>query len=246
MNYYPHHIGDFNNATRHLSRIDRSIYRDLIELYYDKEAPLPNDIERISKLVLAVSEEEATGVERVLNEFFILTERGFEHDRCNAVVHEYQNKVSNASKAGKASAKARRLNGSKGSRGATGVERALNGCVTNVVPTRTNNQEPKPVTKKKKNSPNGSSNISAKDLISDYGVDEQVAKDWFTVRKEKGSKSLTKTAMTKIVNQAAKAGMTIPDVVQLCVEKEWRGFEAGWTGVNPSNGKMKLHPDLRK
>ncbi|MCY3212700.1 DUF1376 domain-containing protein, partial [Acinetobacter baumannii] len=27
MNYYQHHIGDFNNATRHLSLIERAIYR---------------------------------------------------------------------------------------------------------------------------------------------------------------------------------------------------------------------------
>ncbi|MFY0037839.1 DUF1376 domain-containing protein, partial [Acinetobacter baumannii] len=25
MNYYQHHIGDFNNATRHLSLIERAI-----------------------------------------------------------------------------------------------------------------------------------------------------------------------------------------------------------------------------
>ena len=29
MNFYQHHIGDFNNATRHLTRLERSIYRDL-------------------------------------------------------------------------------------------------------------------------------------------------------------------------------------------------------------------------
>ena len=30
MNYYPHHIGDFDYATRHLTRVERSIYRVLI------------------------------------------------------------------------------------------------------------------------------------------------------------------------------------------------------------------------
>jgi len=32
MNYFPLHIGDFNSATRHLSRLERSIYLDLIML----------------------------------------------------------------------------------------------------------------------------------------------------------------------------------------------------------------------
>jgi len=47
MNYYPHHIGDFNSATRHLTRIERSVYRDLIELYYDTEAPLSRDVDKL-------------------------------------------------------------------------------------------------------------------------------------------------------------------------------------------------------
>ena len=39
MNYYQHHIGDFNNATRHLSLVERAIYRDLLDMYYDTEQP---------------------------------------------------------------------------------------------------------------------------------------------------------------------------------------------------------------
>lgn len=31
MNYYQHHISDFNNATRHLSLIKLAMYRDLIK-----------------------------------------------------------------------------------------------------------------------------------------------------------------------------------------------------------------------
>lgn len=52
MNFYPHHIGDFNNATRHLTRVERSVYRDLIELYYDTECPLNNDLEKLFRRAL--------------------------------------------------------------------------------------------------------------------------------------------------------------------------------------------------
>ncbi|MGE8450704.1 MAG: DUF1376 domain-containing protein, partial [Pseudomonadales bacterium] len=38
MNHYPHHIGDFNTATRHLSRLERAIYRDMRDMYCDTEA----------------------------------------------------------------------------------------------------------------------------------------------------------------------------------------------------------------
>ena len=69
MNYYPHHIGDFNNATKHLTRIERSIYRDLLELYYDTEQPLTLDQKSLCRKIIARSDEEVTGVEQVLAYF---------------------------------------------------------------------------------------------------------------------------------------------------------------------------------
>lgn len=83
MNYYQHHIGDFNNATRHLTRVERSIYRDLIELYYDTEAPLTADLKRLSKKVMARSEEEIEALNDVLDEFFTLEGDVYTHSRCD-------------------------------------------------------------------------------------------------------------------------------------------------------------------
>lgn len=49
MNYYQHHIGDFNNATRHLSLVERAIYRDLLDMYYDTEKPIDaSNLERLA------------------------------------------------------------------------------------------------------------------------------------------------------------------------------------------------------
>lgn len=66
MNHYPHHIGDFNNATRHLTRVERALYRDMIELYYDTEQPLNSDVSKIARRVLASSEEEKHALVLVL------------------------------------------------------------------------------------------------------------------------------------------------------------------------------------
>lgn len=107
MNYYPHHIGDFNSATRHLTRIERSVYRDLIELYYDTEAPLSKPVERLCRLVVAHSEEERTAVQQVLNEFFTETEQGWVHVRCEQEIAKYHGNKEAKSAAGKASAAAR-------------------------------------------------------------------------------------------------------------------------------------------
>ena len=72
MHYYSHNIGDFNNSTRHLTRVERALYRELIELYYDTEQPLQSvDFDRLSKRVLAHSEEEKTSLSYVLSEFFV-------------------------------------------------------------------------------------------------------------------------------------------------------------------------------
>lgn len=58
MNFYPHHIGDFNNATRHLTRVERSVYRDAIEIYYDTETALTSDLGRLGKRLICRSDEE--------------------------------------------------------------------------------------------------------------------------------------------------------------------------------------------
>ena len=93
MNYYPHHIGDFNNATRHLTRIERSIYRDLIELYYDTEKPLPLDIPKITRLVCANNPEETQSVISVIDEFFEKTSKGYVNKRCDLEINNYLHRV---------------------------------------------------------------------------------------------------------------------------------------------------------
>lgn len=94
MNYYPHHIGDFNSATRHLTRVERSLYRDLIELYYDTEQPLPaDDFDRLARHVIATSEEEKEALRYVLGEFFTLDDGVYCNSRCDAEISKhYRNK----------------------------------------------------------------------------------------------------------------------------------------------------------
>lgn len=104
MNHYPHHIGDFNNATRHLTRVERSLYRDLLELYYDTEQPLNSDLAKLARRVIAVSDEERTALGVVLEEFFVLQDDGWHNTRCDAEIAKYQGQIEQASRAGRASA----------------------------------------------------------------------------------------------------------------------------------------------
>lgn len=136
MHHYPHNIGDFDKATRHLTRIERSIYRDLIELYYDTEQMLPLDVSSLCRLVLARSNEEATAVEQALNEFFSKTPTGWYHARCEAEIEKYRSNASQQAKAGKASAAARALKAQQAlNENPSDVERALNGTATEPQPT---------------------------------------------------------------------------------------------------------------
>ena len=134
MNYYQHHIGDFNNATRHLTRVERSLYRDLIELYYDTEKPLINDVGILARKVIATTDDEKTALNTILSEFFTSENDGFHNARCDIDIKKYHSNSIAKSKAGKASAAKRRKN-------STDVKQVNNESSTNQEPI-TNNQEP--------------------------------------------------------------------------------------------------------
>lgn len=142
MHFYQKNIPDFNNATRHLTRVERSLFSDAIELYYDTEKPLVADVKKLERLLLASTEEEKKALGNVLSEFFVLTDDGFFNKRCNEEILKYQSYIDNKSKAGKASAEQR------SKQKATGVEQVLNTTSTNYKPITinhnpiTNNQEP--------------------------------------------------------------------------------------------------------
>jgi uncharacterized protein YdaU (DUF1376 family) len=131
MHYYPHNIGDFDKATRHLTRIERSIYRDMIEIYYDTESKLTLDIKSLCRIVLARTDEEVTAVEQMLNEFFTQTADGWFHERCETEIEKYKTNISQKAKAGIASALAREAKHKQTLDGkVTPAEHTLNGCAT--------------------------------------------------------------------------------------------------------------------
>lgn len=147
VNHYPHHIGDFDKSTRHLTRIERSIYRDLIEIYYDTEKQLQLDVDLLCRKIIAKSDEESKAVEQTLNEFFTRTATGWYHDRCDAEIQRYKANNSQKSQAGRASAEAREakrqqvINGSAASEPTDG-KRTNNGASTNQNQNQNQNQEP--------------------------------------------------------------------------------------------------------
>lgn len=106
MHYYQHSIGDYRRDTMHLTLLEHGVYRQLLDLYYLDECEL--DANALRK-ICARSAEEVQAAETVLNEFFVKTETGYKHKRCDAEIAKFHNKSAKA----KASADAR-WSGNKG------------------------------------------------------------------------------------------------------------------------------------
>ena len=235
MFYYQHNIGDFDKATRHLTRIERSIYRDLIELYYDTEHQLNLDIKFLCRKILAHSNEEATSVEQVLNEFFTKTPDGWYHDRCEDEIERYKSNISQRAEAGRKSAAARQQKRQRALKSrSTDDERRSNDAPTNQEPL-TNNQEP--LVKNK---------IKKQDLdFSSWPClpSQQIFNDWVQVRKAKKA-AITQTAIERIgiqLHKAVSAGWSVDDALSQAVSSGWTGFDASWLKGSPNGSPERIN-----
>lgn len=103
MNYYEHHIGDYAEATAHLTFVEDAAYSRMIRKYYATERPLPADTKAVQRLVGARTKEEREAVESVLHEFFTLQADGWHQARCDSDLQRYITKQDKA----RASANAR-------------------------------------------------------------------------------------------------------------------------------------------
>lgn len=102
MNFYKHHIGDYDAATAHLTWLEDAAYSRLMRLYYRREEPIPADIAAACRLVRAASKAERDAVELVLREFFTLADDGWHNDRCDAEIANAQAKAEKNREVGKA------------------------------------------------------------------------------------------------------------------------------------------------
>lgn len=103
MNYYEHHIGDYAQATAHLTFVEDAAYSRLIRKYYAEERPLPVDLSAVQRLVGARTREEKSAVKTVLEEFFFLDDDGWHNKRADVEIERYRLKSNKAA----ASARAR-------------------------------------------------------------------------------------------------------------------------------------------
>lgn len=102
MNYYEHHLGDYMRDTAHLSMIEDGAYRRLLDAYYIKEMPIPNEPREACRLVRAQSKPERDAVLIVLKEFFTTAADGWHHKRCDHEIARFQDKQAKAKRSAEA------------------------------------------------------------------------------------------------------------------------------------------------
>lgn len=108
MNFYKHHIGDFDADTAHLSWMEDAAYRRLMCLYYRREAPIPSDVDQACRLVRATSKQERDAVRTVLAEFFTDEDDGWHNKRCDMEIEAAQAKAARNREVGKTGGRPRK------------------------------------------------------------------------------------------------------------------------------------------
>jgi uncharacterized protein YdaU (DUF1376 family) len=99
MYYYKFNISDWHLATSHLSLEEEIIYFKLINFYYDSEQPIPLETQSVCRR-LRLGDYSAL-VQTVLHEFFIKSDDGWHHNRCDSELEKYHHKAEVNQKVGK-------------------------------------------------------------------------------------------------------------------------------------------------
>ena len=75
-------------------------------------------------------------------------------------------------------------------------------------------------------------------LLEQFGITGQLAKDFIAHRKAKKG-IINQTQLNRLQKQADKAGISICEAVEICIERNWQGFNASWDWRDE-----KLRPNL--
>jgi uncharacterized protein YdaU (DUF1376 family) len=199
MHYYNFNIGDYMKHTLHLTPEEDLAYRRLLDMYYDSESPIPNNIPLVSRRLRM----DAEIVESVLKEFFDLTDEGYRNYRADGEIADYHKYLAK-----------QQANGKLGGRPKKSQRKPTdNPSLTQAEPKKSLNNKQQTTNNNQINTPEG--------------VSDSLFKDFLEVRKGKKAK-WTETALKGLQREAVKANMTLEQVMQMCCERGWAGFKAEW------------------
>jgi len=213
MHYYKRNLGDYAKKAGRLTMLQHGSYTLLIDSCYDREV-FPT-LEQALEWTWASTEAEVEAVKFVLSRFFTLDKDGcYVQDRILQELLEYHAKADTNKRIAIERETKRREK-------STNREPSVNEPPPNHKPI-TNNH--KPVT-----------NINT----TPEGVSQSVWQDFVSHRKANKA-SITQTAITRIANEAEKAGWTLEQALSECVARGWKGFKADWVAEKQmQNGLTK-------
>jgi uncharacterized protein YdaU (DUF1376 family) len=216
MHYYQFNIGDYRKDTIHLSRIEHSIYRDLIDWYYLEESPIPKETQVVIRRLRLGSDSDISSLNNVLNDFFSMLDDGFHHCRIDKEIADYQ-----------AQCESNRTNGKKGGRPKAKKTQVVSSGlpeVSQVEPEANPNHEP--LTKNHK--------PDIQKVQPPEGVSISVWADFLKYRRALKA-PVTDTAIAGFKREADKAGISLEKALVTTIENNWRGFKADWLKDKPSD-----------
>lgn len=113
--YMPLYVAEYMADTSHLTALEDGVYMRLIMIYWQRQAPLPDDDVKLHRIA-RVTPDEWAAMRETIAEFFTAEEGLWRHKRIDAELAKLQEKSQKASAAGRQSANKR----------STPVERPLN------------------------------------------------------------------------------------------------------------------------
>ena len=96
MHYYQKNIGDYRRDTMNLSLLEHGVYMTLIDHYTLNEESIPLDHLDVCWTIGARTDNEKTAVCLILSKFFIKTDEGYKHKRCDEEIEKYHAKSEKA------------------------------------------------------------------------------------------------------------------------------------------------------
>jgi uncharacterized protein YdaU (DUF1376 family) len=93
VNFYKHHLGDYDGATAHLSWDEDQAYTRLLRLYYRLERPIPKSPAETFRLARAATTKQKEAITRVLHEFFEEREDGWHNKRADEEITAYKSQA---------------------------------------------------------------------------------------------------------------------------------------------------------
>ena len=90
MHWYKHYLADYQQDTSDLNLTEHGAYRALLDAYYQREGPLPSDLDVLYRIAHAHSRSERSSVRKIVLRFFTTVDGHVLNTRADQEILKYQ------------------------------------------------------------------------------------------------------------------------------------------------------------